>query len=57
MPDDIKAIIKEYLKDNLTISVDSCQDYYWRGFKVEVKLDGETITSDTFALEHDRNYG
>jgi len=57
MNDDIKAIIKEYLKENLSISISTNTEYNYdlqihviTSINVSVKLDDEEIAWDSASV-------
>lgn len=46
-----KEELMEFLKDNLSISVEDHTDMYETGFKVQLLLDGDVISEDTIVTE------
>lgn len=42
--------LSEYLKNNLSIRINTERDWYSRGIKVELVIDGEVISSDSVTL-------
>jgi len=57
MNEDIKAIIKEYLKENLSISISTNSEYNYdlqihvlTSINISVKLDNEEITWDSSSI-------
>lgn len=52
MTDEMKEALKEYLRDNLSISIDVGYSYGYNGRCVEVKLylEGEEFTSSSDSL-------
>jgi len=54
--EEIQAIVKEYIKDNLTIKTDVERDYGNEYAVVSIFIDGECISSDTFSFPSTNNY-
>lgn len=52
MTDEMKAALKEYLKENMSIMIDVGYDYSWHDRRVEVKLflEGEEFASSSDSL-------
>jgi hypothetical protein len=48
-------LIKEYLKNHLSISLDTEYDYLGKHIIVQLKLDDEVISSDFYILENENN--
>lgn len=51
--DEVKELVKQYIKDNLSISVGAeCGDYYGKGSGVRIKvyLEGEVVAEDWCSL-------
>lgn len=49
----IKDIVKQYLKDNLTIETKESNDFGDRSIYVAICLDGKEITYDTINLSNE----
>jgi hypothetical protein len=46
----IKHHIKEYLRENLVVNIDTEYDWDNKYLKVELKLDGEVISSSSISI-------
>ena len=48
---DMKYFLEEYLRKNLTVSVNGTSGYQQDGFKVCLSLEGKTFSEDTYYLD------
>jgi hypothetical protein len=46
-----KEDLIDFLKENLTISIEEFNDFYDKGLKIKLELDGETITKSSVVTE------
>jgi len=49
--EDIKDIVRKYIKDNLRVDIDSYADFEGKGFKVDMLLEGEVMYTDVIMFE------
>jgi hypothetical protein len=44
--------ILQFLKENMRLSIDSHRSYSGKGFKIEIKVGDEVVTTDNYILEY-----
>ena len=55
--DDIKSMIKNYIENNLTVSVNRDDDIYGDKVEVSLFLEDELVSSERCIIEHKREEG
>ena len=53
--DDIKSMIKNYIENNLTVSVERDKYYGENAVSVSLFLEGELISEESCTINHDDN--
>lgn len=54
--EDIQAIVKEYIQENLTVEIDTSMDYGSEYMNITVMLDGKTISSSSVCIKSNDYY-
>jgi hypothetical protein len=57
MTAEMQELIREYIRENLSVRIDVGRDWGWHGYRirVDIKLDGEVIstTEDSLPIKED----